>query len=70
MRKLLLSLLVFSICQPAHLQEIIPLYDKVPNSKPSENKEKSEFPGGQLHISKVSVPALTMYPVAGAPGKT
>jgi acetyl esterase/lipase len=70
MRKLLLFVAIFSICQPAHVQETIPLYDKVPNSKPSENREKSEMLGGHLHISKVSVPAMTMYPAVGATGRT
>jgi acetyl esterase/lipase len=42
-------------------QEIIPLYDKVPNSKPAPDKEKSVVTDGILRISKVSVPAMTIY---------
>jgi len=37
------------------------LYEKVPNSKPSANKEESVTTDNILRISKVSVPMLTMY---------
>lgn len=42
-------------------QEIVPLYDKVPNSKTAPDKEKSVVTDGILRISKVSVPAMTIY---------
>ena len=48
-------------CQLAISQTIIPLYEKVPNSKPSANKEESITTDGMLRISKVSVPTVTMY---------
>jgi acetyl esterase/lipase len=51
-------------------QVSIPLYDQVPNSKPSVNKEKSEISGRILIISSVSIPSLTMYsPKVTAAGK-
>ena len=47
----------------AHLsaQVEVPLYDKIPNSKPSANNETSVTTDGILRISKVSVPTITMY---------
>ncbi len=39
----------------------IQLYDKIPNSIPSINKEKSETSDGILRIRNVSVPTLVMY---------
>lgn len=48
-------------------QVTVPLYDKIPNSKPSVDKETSVTSDGILRISKVSVPTLTMYrPPAGS----
>jgi len=41
-------------------QKVIPLYDNIPNSKPSPNKEKATN-NGVLIISNVSVPTLTIY---------
>lgn len=49
----------------AAAQTVIPLYDEIPNSKPSVNKEKSETTDGILRISHVSVPSLTMYTPPG-----
>jgi acetyl esterase/lipase len=46
---------------PSPAQVSIPLYDTVPNSRPSVNNEKSETTGGILRISNVSIPSLTMY---------
>jgi acetyl esterase/lipase len=52
-------------------QVIIPLYEKVPNSKPSVNREKSVTTDGILRISNVSVPTLSMYTASSeAPGGT
>lgn len=43
-------------------QQVIPLYDVVPNSKPSENIEKSERGAdGILRIRNVSMPSITVY---------
>ena len=43
-------------------QTIIPLYTEgIPNSKPSNNEEKSETANGILRISKVSVPTLAIF---------
>jgi len=49
------------ICQHAVAQVILPLYEKVPNSKSSANKEESVTTDGMVRISKVSVPTLAMY---------
>jgi acetyl esterase/lipase len=52
-------------------QVVIPLYEKIPNSKPSVNKEKTVTDNGILVISKVSVPSLTMYqPTTQSPKRT
>jgi acetyl esterase/lipase len=42
-------------------QSEMPLYETIPNSKPSANNEKAVTTDGILRISKVSVPSLTMY---------
>ncbi len=47
--------------QLAFAQSVMNLYEKVPNSKPSANKEESVTTDNVLRISKVSVPTLTMY---------
>lgn len=49
-------------------QETFPLYpDKVPNSKPAANEEKSEERNGITIVSKISEPTLRYFP---APGQT
>jgi hypothetical protein len=66
MRKLVVlsfMYLVSTSLLPAQVS--IPLYDQVPNSKPSVNKEKSEISGRILVVSNVSIPSLTMYSPAG-----
>ncbi|MBL7743767.1 MAG: alpha/beta hydrolase [Chitinophagaceae bacterium] len=60
-RMLLPGLLLLSIYDCLLAQEVIPLYDKIPNSKPSPDKEERVTTDNILRISKVSVPALTMY---------
>lgn len=58
------SLLIFFllISVIAMTQKEIPLYDVIPNRKPSENIEKSETAvDGILRISNVSIPTLTIY---------
>lgn len=46
-------------------QTVFPLYDKIPNSKPSVNQEKTVVGDDILRISKVSVPTITMYKPTG-----
>jgi acetyl esterase/lipase len=41
--------------------ESIPLYDTIPNSKPSVDSEKSSTAEGVLIVSNVSIPTLTIY---------
>lgn len=70
MKKILLLITTeMLIATFAMTQTIIPLYDKVPNSKPFPNKEESITTDGILRISRVSVPTLTMYPPASANAK-
>lgn len=54
----IIGYLLFS--HPLFAQVTIPLYEKVPNSKPSPNKENVAT-DNILRISKVSIPALTIY---------
>jgi len=49
------------ICHSMIAQTIIPLYEKVPNSIPSINKEEGVITDGILRVSKVSIPTLAMY---------
>ncbi len=51
-------------------QDSMPLYDKVPGSKPVTDREKSVTTNGILRISKVSVPTLTIYKARPVSGKT
>jgi acetyl esterase/lipase len=65
MKKIIaLSFLYMLTSNHATSQVIIPLYDKIPNSRPSADKEKSVVADGILRISKVSVPSLAMYTAA------
>ena len=57
---LIMSLIVCS-CQAQVPVETIPLYDTIPNSKPSVNSEKSRTDNGILIVSNVSIPSLTIY---------
>jgi acetyl esterase/lipase len=54
----MIEMLTAAIALP---QTVIPLYQSVPNSKPSPNKEESVTTDGILRISKVSQPTVTMY---------
>ena len=58
---MVLSFMYLFSTLPSSAQVSIFLYDAIPNSKPSENKEKSATTDGILRISNVSVPSLTMY---------
>lgn len=51
----------FFVYAGLYAQEIVPLYEKIPNSIPSGDKEKAVVTDGKLRISKVSVPSMTMY---------
>lgn len=42
-------------------QDVMPLYDKVPGSKPGRIKETADTTGGIVRIRNVSEPTLTMY---------
>jgi acetyl esterase/lipase len=56
-------LIIFS-CIATHVivaQTVTNLYEKVPNSRPSPNKEERVTSDNILRISKVSIPTLTMY---------
>lgn len=60
--KYLIVFFFFLISFVAMSQKEIPLYDVIPNSKPSENIEKSETGAdGILRISNVSVPTITVF---------
>jgi acetyl esterase/lipase len=68
---IILSCMCLLACRQTSAQVVIPLYEKVPNSKPSANKEKSVTTDGILRISNVSVPSMTMYTASSeAPGGT
>jgi acetyl esterase/lipase len=60
-RILLLIVIHFFLADQLYAQQIILLYEKVPNSKPSQDKEKTVVADGILRISKVSVPSMTIY---------
>ncbi|MDI1256824.1 MAG: alpha/beta hydrolase [Flavobacterium sp.] len=62
--KIFISVIVlFSTFMQLKAQQIMPLYDdKIPNSKPSVNKEKSEVNSDAiLIVSDVSIPTITIY---------
>ena len=70
MRKLVTLFFMYLVStNPSPAQVSIPLYDKIPNSKPLVNSEKSETSGGILIISNVSIPTLTMYSPAVSAAK-
>ena len=63
MKKIFLCLLACNLINLAFAQTTINLYtEKIPNSIPSAEEEKTETdPKGIIRISKVTVPALTVY---------
>ncbi len=64
----LYTLLFFVIVSMNQLvaQEIFPLYqDKIPNSKPASNEEKTEERNDMTIVSKISIPTLQYYPAPG-----
>jgi acetyl esterase/lipase len=61
MKGTILAIVIHFFLYNLSAQEIIPLYDKVPNSKPVSDREKSVLTDGILRISKVSVPTMTIY---------
>lgn len=48
------------VCGHSYAQTI-PLYDKIPNSRPTLSKETAETTNGILRIKGVSIPTITMY---------
>jgi acetyl esterase/lipase len=66
--RILYVILFFSIFSMNKItaQEIFPLYpDKIPNSKPASNEEKTEESNGIKIVRKISVPTLQYFPVQG-----
>lgn len=62
MKKLIAILFVNALVYgPSYAQLTIPLYDKIPNSKPAVPKETAETTNGILRIKNVSIPTITMY---------
>ena len=65
LNKKLIALLIMSStiysCMSHVPVETLPLYDTIPNSKPSVNSEKSSTAEGILIVSNVSIPSLTIY---------
>ena len=62
MKKLIVIFFVqVLLCGSSYAQLTIPLYDKIPNSKPTVNNETSATTNGILRIKDVSVPTMTMY---------
>lgn len=56
-----ISMSLIISCKAKSPVETIPLYDTIPNSKPSANAEKSSVSDGILIVSNVSIPSLTIY---------
>ncbi|MDP4263591.1 MAG: alpha/beta hydrolase [Bacteroidota bacterium] len=63
---LLTGCLLLSELLPA--QDVMALYESIPNSKPLPDREERAVTDNNLRISKVSVPTLTMY-TPGEPGE-
>jgi acetyl esterase/lipase len=62
MKYILALLLIFNIMAVSFAQQTIPLYNgPIPNSKPSPNEEKTETDNGIVVVSKISIPALTIF---------
>ncbi len=62
MKKILFLLVAIPSMIQLSAQEIIPLYKKVPGSKPIVNREKSDIDkNGILRISKVSEPSMMVF---------
>lgn len=61
MKKIIAILFVYVLVYGHSYAQTIPLYAKIPNSKPSVNKETAETTNGILRIKGVSIPTITMY---------
>lgn len=61
MKRSLATLTIFLTSKILLSQEVIPLYSKIPGSKPATVKETADTTGGILRIRDVSVPTLTVY---------
>src|SRR5688500_6801325 len=66
MPKLYLVLLTVFLMSKIYAQEAAPLYeDKIPNSKPGPNNEKSEKGDSWTKITAISIPTIQYYPAPG-----
>lgn len=62
MKKLIAILFVHTLVYgSSYAQLTIPLYDKIPNSRPAVTKETAETTNGILRIMNVSIPTITIY---------
>jgi len=63
MKSILLTFIITCIMNSLLLsQTVIPLYkDSIPNSKPTNDEETTEYPNGITIISKISRPTLTIF---------
>jgi acetyl esterase/lipase len=62
--KKIAALILIIYCTPLFVmsQAVVPLYkDKIPNSKPAKDEEKSELSDGIIIISKISTPTLSIF---------
>jgi acetyl esterase/lipase len=63
MLKLYPVLLTIFVMTRIYAQDAAPLYDnKIPNSKPAPNKEKSEKGDGWTMVTAISIPTIQYYP--------
>lgn len=71
MKKIVVLFFMYLVStNPSPAQVRIPLYETIPNSKPSVNKEKADSANGSIRITQVSIPTLTIYIPAVSSVKT
>jgi hypothetical protein len=71
MKKIVVLFFMYLVStDPSTAQVSIPLYETIPNSKPSINKEKADSSNGSIRITQVSIPTLTFYKPASSSVKT
>jgi acetyl esterase/lipase len=61
MKYILALFLSLNLMVISSAQKTIPLYNTIPNSKPSPNEEKTVTENGILIVSKISIPTLTIF---------
>lgn len=61
MKKYFIVFFLFSTMHSSFGQEVIPLYQTVPNGKPSVKRERSEVTAGAIRVYGVIDPTLTVY---------